>query len=355
MKILPSSRSPLRLSTRLSSTLASRTEPPFPITPPPRKIILPGSSAFQHRGDSQRLIRPFDRSGGLRRPFSTAGDSAQAARAVEDDGLDVDEQTEPKVWWEETEAEGIRLILSEEDIEEFRRDHERLVADPRWQITEAEVEACIKRRGLKLDTIGRKIGFSIYRCMLFPGSFSFTFHWLVAMMDQIARAELRDRFNIVSWGDSFAMNIYWYMIHAYALNRRLKVECEDSLHLRFWEDVWKFCKYKLLNESARELLFNQATQEMKNYVLGMCVALDGCWDENDRVFGQMRYVLWMNLYSGQIDRRSEVLHEVTVYLMRLMQFVRLMEKDTFYRGIFALPDMPDLPPPTSNTRSERVI
>ncbi|CAK0881328.1 unnamed protein product, partial [Prorocentrum cordatum] len=144
------------------------------------------------------------------------------------------------------------------------------------------------------------------------------------------------------------MQVYFAIIHAWLLHQRLVLEGSKAKRLDedLFESCWTLVRNWMWLKKIPEYRFDAELQNVQEYMLGFCVALDKALERPDILPGRLQQTLWANVYSGGVKRDAAVLSRLTKYCLRQLGLMLHLEADRFLAGNFVWADfpLPDDPP-----------
>lgn len=140
----------------------------------------------------------------------------------------------------------------------------------------------------------------------------------------------------------FNMQVYFMIIHAWLLHQRLVLEGADAKKLDedLFETCWTLVRNWMWLKKIPEWRFDTELQNVQEYMLGCCVALDKSLDRADILPARLQQALWANIYSGSVLKDAAQLTRLTKYCLRQLGLMLQLEKDQFLTGSFVWADFP---------------
>eukprot|EP00386_Alphamonas_edax_P006047 GDKI01019692.1.p1 GENE.GDKI01019692.1~~GDKI01019692.1.p1 ORF type:complete len:368 (+),score=57.49 GDKI01019692.1:183-1286(+) len=243
-----------------------------------------------------------------------------------------------KIYWRPTQDRWFDYNFSEDEVAQLKKEHRKLFLEDKAWLWEGELEGCVTHTPPKRYTKWQKLKYTFDRYIR-KGQDHYTGSYALLAKSRAADPKLLELFQIDP--KDFAQRGYFLIMHTWLLHRRLLIAGHASVHYFFWEMIWNDFMFKIrYEENVSEFRASSALKDVQQYALGFCLALDECLDHDDRWAGQLKYVLWGNVFSGKIPRDDPRLERLTVYLMHHMQFVMGLPDDVFDDVAFKWPAWP---------------
>eukprot|EP00933_Yihiella_yeosuensis_P021804 TRINITY_DN17203_c0_g3_i1.p1 TRINITY_DN17203_c0_g3~~TRINITY_DN17203_c0_g3_i1.p1 ORF type:complete len:380 (+),score=66.07 TRINITY_DN17203_c0_g3_i1:57-1142(+) len=140
----------------------------------------------------------------------------------------------------------------------------------------------------------------------------------------------------------FNMQAYFMILHAWLLHQRLVLEGSNAKRLDedLFEACWTLTRQWLLLKKTPEYRFDAELQNVQEYMLGCCIAMDKALERPDVLPARVQQVLWNNMYSGSVKKDHKGLTRLTKYLLRQLGLVLQLDQERFLSGSFVWADFP---------------
>lgn len=233
-----------------------------------------------------------------------------------------------------------------EDILHLRADSMAIMQDPVCEITPQEVLQYIQRDSDPISELPvwhpRRISTQISQPFRSRQLASKRLANLIT--DRLHNEQLCRTLDIDS---SFNMQVYFIILHAWLLHQRLVLEGAKAKKLDedLFESCWTLVRNWMWLKKVPEYRFDAELQNVQEYMLGCCVALDKALERPDILPARLQQVLWANVYSGAVKRDHAALRRLTKYVLRQLGLVLQLEGEVLMGGHFTWADYPLLPEP----------
>jgi len=140
----------------------------------------------------------------------------------------------------------------------------------------------------------------------------------------------------------FNMQVYFMILHAWLLHQRLVLEgsAAKALDEKLFESCWTLCRNFMWLKKIPEYRFDAELQNVQEYMLGCCVALDKALERPDILPARLQQVLWANVYSGGSKKDAATLTRLTKYCLRQLGLMLQLDAERFLSGSFVWADFP---------------
>lgn len=140
----------------------------------------------------------------------------------------------------------------------------------------------------------------------------------------------------------FNMQVYFMILHAWLLHQRLVLEGSKAKRLDedLFESCWTLVRNWMWLKKIPEYRFDAELQNVQEYMLGCCLALDKALERPDILPARVQQVLWSNIYSGAVKRDTQSLTRLTKYILRQLGLMLQLEAEPFLTGSFVWADFP---------------
>eukprot|EP00441_Pelagodinium_beii_P033794 CAMPEP_0197638312 /NCGR_PEP_ID=MMETSP1338-20131121/13282_1 /TAXON_ID=43686 ORGANISM="Pelagodinium beii, Strain RCC1491" /NCGR_SAMPLE_ID=MMETSP1338 /ASSEMBLY_ACC=CAM_ASM_000754 /LENGTH=295 /DNA_ID=CAMNT_0043210865 /DNA_START=53 /DNA_END=936 /DNA_ORIENTATION=- len=142
--------------------------------------------------------------------------------------------------------------------------------------------------------------------------------------------------------NSFNMQAYFMILHAWLLHQRLVLEGSKAKKQDedLFETCWTLTRNWLLLKKTPEYRFDAELQNVQEYMLGACVAMDRALERPDILPARVQQCLWNNMYSGSVKKDHKGLLRLTKYMLRQLGLMLALDADCFLSGKFVWADFP---------------
>lgn len=142
----------------------------------------------------------------------------------------------------------------------------------------------------------------------------------------------------------FNMQVYFMILHAWLLHQRLVLEGSRAKKIDedLFESCWTLVRNWMWLRKIPEYRFDAELQNVQEYMLGCCVALDKALERPDILPARLQQTLWANIYSGGVNKDAASLMRLTKYLLRQLGLMLQLDAEYFLAGNFAWADFPVL-------------
>jgi hypothetical protein len=140
----------------------------------------------------------------------------------------------------------------------------------------------------------------------------------------------------------FNMQVYFMVLHAWLLHQRLVLEGSRAkvLDEKLFESCWTLCRNFMWLKKVPEYRFDAELQNVQEYMLGCCVALDKALERPDILPARLQQVLWANVYSGAVKKDAKALTRLTKYCLRQLGLMLQLDAERFMSASFVWADFP---------------
>ncbi|CAJ1385617.1 unnamed protein product [Effrenium voratum] len=140
----------------------------------------------------------------------------------------------------------------------------------------------------------------------------------------------------------FNMQAYFMILHAWLLHQRLVLEGSQAKKLdeELFEHCWNLTRSWLVLKRVPEYRFDAELQNVQEYMLGACIAMDKALERPDVLPARVQQCLWANMYSGSVKKDHRGLTRLTKYLLRQLGLMLQLDADRFLTGQFIWADFP---------------
>jgi hypothetical protein len=140
----------------------------------------------------------------------------------------------------------------------------------------------------------------------------------------------------------FNMQVYFMTVHAWLLHQRLVLEGSNAKKLDedLFESCWTLCRNWMWLRKIPEYRFDAELQNVQEYMLGFCLAMDKALERPDILPARLQQVIWANIYSGGVKKDAKALTRITKYILRQLGLMLQLDADHFLAGNFVWADFP---------------
>merc|ERR1712118_168282 len=83
-----------------------------------------------------------------------------------------------------------------------------------------------------------------------------------------------------------------------------------------FESCWTLCRNWMWLRKIPEYRFDAELQNVQEYMLGFCLAMDKALERPDILPARLQQVIWANIYSGGVKKDANALTRITKYILR---------------------------------------
>lgn len=140
----------------------------------------------------------------------------------------------------------------------------------------------------------------------------------------------------------FNMQVYFMILHTWLLHQRLVLEGSKAKKIdeALFESCWTLVRNWMWLRKIPEYRFDAELQNVQEYMLGCCLALDKALERPDILPARLQQALWANIYSGGVKRDAAALTRLTKYLLRQLGLMLQLDAEHFLAGNFVWADFP---------------
>jgi len=163
------------------------------------------------------------------------------------------------------------------------------------------------------------------------------YHKLI--LERLDNEPLLDAFGVDA---GFNMQGYFMILHAWLLHQRLVLEGSQARKIdeELFEHCWNLTRSWLVLKRVPEYRFDAELQNVQEYMLGACIAMDKALERPDVLPARMQQCLWANMYSGSVKKDHRGLNRLTKYMLRQLGLMLQLDSDRFLSGQFVWADFP---------------
>eukprot|EP00435_Cladocopium_sp_Y103_P026441 s1440_g6.t1 len=107
-----------------------------------------------------------------------------------------------------------------------------------------------------------------------------------------------------------------------------------------FEYCWNMTRSWLVLKRVPEYRFDAELQNVQEYMLGACIAMDKALERPDVLPARVQQCLWANMYSGSVKKDHRGLTRLTKYMLRQLGLILQLDSDRFLTGQFIWADFP---------------
>eukprot|EP00913_Durusdinium_trenchii_P035545 g33264.t1 len=107
-----------------------------------------------------------------------------------------------------------------------------------------------------------------------------------------------------------------------------------------FEQCWNMARSWLVLKRVPEYRFDAELQNVQEYMLGACIAMDKALERPDVLPARVQQCLWANMYSGSVKKDHKGLMRLTKYMLRQLGLILQLDADRFLSGQFIWADFP---------------
>lgn len=140
----------------------------------------------------------------------------------------------------------------------------------------------------------------------------------------------------------FNMQAYFMILHAWLLHQRLVLKGSKAKKIDedLFEQCWNMTRSWLVLKRVPEYRFDAELQNVQEYMLGACIAMDKALERPDVLPARVQQCLWANMYSGSVKKDHRGLMRLTKYMLRQLGLILQLDSDRFLSGQFIWADFP---------------
>jgi len=163
------------------------------------------------------------------------------------------------------------------------------------------------------------------------------YHKLI--LERLDNEPLLDAFGVDA---GFNMQSYFMILHAWLIHQRLVLEGSKAKKIdeELFEHCWNMTRSWLVLKRVPEYRFDAELQNVQEYMLGACIAMDKALERPDVLPARVQQCLWANMYSGSVNKDHRGLTRLTKYMLRQLGLMLQLDSDRFLSGQFVWADFP---------------
>ena len=235
--------------------------------------------------------------------------------------------------------------LTEEDISRMRRSSELILDDPICDISEADAQKFILPADSYSDSLWDRARWT------FGGRSEGTNRLFRLTVERLENRRLQD---VLGVGSGFNQQLFWMMLHAWVLHKRMVVFNDGAQEEDYFEALFRIIDHWMV---AKEIPRHRLTVEIGNaqkHALGFCVAMDISIERPDILGGRIQETLWQAFFDGQVARDDWRLNNLTKYTIRQAAFALHIPEKNFLQGQFLWADFPIRARPTAKLNNKQL-
>ncbi|SBT45245.1 hypothetical protein POVWA2_049590 [Plasmodium ovale wallikeri] len=133
--------------------------------------------------------------------------------------------------------------------------------------------------------------------------------------------------------------MYFLCMHVWIYCAKLNQLNNNHLKILLWEKIWDFYRALLIKYKISEFNFNTYLINMQEYSLGFCIGLDECIGK-EFYAGKIYNLLFNHVYNEKEQfKKSKELTSLTIYCIRMYNFVYNLPEENFIQAKFTWPDV----------------
>ncbi|CAD2085256.1 ubiquinol-cytochrome-c reductase complex assembly factor 1, putative [Plasmodium vinckei lentum] len=156
----------------------------------------------------------------------------------------------------------------------------------------------------------------------------------------IERLENEEILNIFQIDESFNMKMYFYILHLWIINKRLRHECYQGeiMNTYVFDITWRIVRDWMLLKNIPEYSFNTELLNCQEYAFGFLVHLDEASTNVDTFPSHLKNILWEHLYEKKVKKSGPVVTELSKYSILQMRHIFNLSSDHFLQASFIWAD-----------------
>lgn len=156
----------------------------------------------------------------------------------------------------------------------------------------------------------------------------------------IERLENEEVLKIFCIGDSFNMKMYFYILHLWIINKRLRHEHYQGeiTNKYIFDFTWKIVRDWLLLKNIPEYTFNAELLNCQEYAFGFLVSLDEAATKEEIFPSLLKHVLWTHLYEEKVKKDGKIVSELCKYVLLQLRHIFNLSSEPFLQAYFIWAD-----------------
>ncbi|KYO03545.1 hypothetical protein PGSY75_0211300 [Plasmodium gaboni] len=156
----------------------------------------------------------------------------------------------------------------------------------------------------------------------------------------IERLENEEILNLFRINESFNMKMYFYVLHLWIINKRLRHEQYqgDIINTYIFDITWRIVRDWMLLKDVPEYSFNAELLNCQEYAFGFLVSLDEASNNVDIFPSLLKDILWEHLYEKNVKKCGKIVTELSKYSLLQMRHIFNLSSDHFLQAYFIWAD-----------------
>ncbi|SOV73726.1 ubiquinol-cytochrome-c reductase complex assembly factor 1, putative [Plasmodium sp. gorilla clade G3] len=156
----------------------------------------------------------------------------------------------------------------------------------------------------------------------------------------IERLENEEILNLFRINESFNMKMYFYVLHLWIINKRLRHEQYqgDIINTYIFDITWRIVRDWMLLKDVPEYSFNAELLNCQEYAFGFLVSLDEASNNVDIFPSLLKDILWEHLYERKVKKCGKIVTELSKYSLLQMRHIFNLSSDHFLQAYFIWAD-----------------
>ncbi|ETW20914.1 hypothetical protein PFAG_00256 [Plasmodium falciparum Santa Lucia] len=156
----------------------------------------------------------------------------------------------------------------------------------------------------------------------------------------IERLENEEILNLFRINESFNMKMYFYVLHLWIINKRLRHEQYqgDIINTYIFDITWRIVRDWMLLKDVPEYSFNAELLNCQEYAFGFLVSLDEAANNVDIFPSLLKDILWEHLYEKKVKQCGKIVTELSKYSILQMRHIFNLSSDHFLQAYFIWAD-----------------
>ncbi|SOV19141.1 conserved Plasmodium protein, unknown function [Plasmodium gaboni] len=275
-----------------------------------------------------------------------------------------------KLKWKTTKESYCEYILNEEEEKEIRKNHEYIISNKNINIDNTLIYECIKKYNgnnisdyykilnsnlnnlycnnsivayYYLNFVNKfmknikQISIVNYITNIINSKFKINIHIFISpIYERINNQELLSNFHLNK--NDVREIMYFICMHVWIYCVKLNMINNNHLKVLLWEKIWDYYRALIIQSKIPEFSFNTYLVNMQEYSLGFCVGLDDCITK-ELYAGHISNLLFNHVYNENENyKSSKELSNLTIYCIRMYNFICHLPQDNFVQAKFIWPD-----------------
>ncbi|GAW79496.1 hypothetical protein, conserved [Plasmodium gonderi] len=157
------------------------------------------------------------------------------------------------------------------------------------------------------------------------------------IMERLENEEILNLFRIE---ESFNMKMYFYILHLWIINKRLRHEeyQGEIINTYIFDITWRIVRDWMLLKDVPEYCFNTELLNCQEYAFGFLVSLDEAATSVDIFPSLLKDILWEHLYEKKVKKNGNIVTELSKYSVFQMRHIFNLSSDHFLQAYFIWAD-----------------